>query len=365
MGRTSGDDEDWASVMRRAKTRHRPRLKDWSRDGFATTRSSEFESLAAGRCEGEGAERVCRLDYGVLCAAAFARDYELTSTPVIVRDVPAREGWSAAGWSYDGFFGDSAFRGLRMKCGEDDDGRTIRVTLKDFATYAAQDCMGDDSPLYVFDGGFGDRAGREAVVGAFRAPTFCGRDDLFELVGGRRRPPHRWLLVGPRRSGTCAHVDPLGTSAWNTLLTGRKRWVLFEPGTSRHVAKGSRLYDPRVEDDEAINYFVDILPRIRAAYPEARRVECIQEPGETIFVPGGWWHAVINLEDTIGVTQNFASRGNFDDVWDRARVGRRSMARTWLAALEAHGDPEIRRLAGRAAMHRPPFPSKSRKRKLH
>ena len=82
-------------------------------------------------------------------------------------------------------------------------------------------------------------------------------------------------------------------------------------------------------------------------------------------MPGGWWHAVINLEDTTGVTQNFASRGKFDDVWDRARVGRRSMARTWLAALEAHGDPEIRRLAGRAAMHRPPFPSKSRKRKLH
>ena len=222
----SVDDEDWASVMRRAKTRHRPRLKDWSRDGFATTRSSEFESLAAGRCE--GAERVCRLDYGVLCAAAFARDYELTSTPVIVRDVPAREGWSAAGWSYDGFFGDSAFRGLRMKCGEDDDGRTIRVTLKDFATYAAQDCMGDDSPLYVFDSSFADHPRKAELLGEYRLPSYF-EDDLFKLAGEGRRPPYRWFLFGPARSGTGIHIDPLGTSAWNYLISGHKRWCIFTP----------------------------------------------------------------------------------------------------------------------------------------
>lgn len=104
-------------------------------------------------------------------------------------------------------------------------------------------------------------------------PAFCGRDDLFELVGEKTRPPYRWLLVGPKRSGTCAHIDPLGTSAWNAVLSGRKRWVLFEPGTSKHVAKGTKLFDPKQEDDEPINYFVDILPRIRKAYPDARRIE--------------------------------------------------------------------------------------------
>ena len=48
-------------------------------------------------------------------------------------------------------------------------------------------------------------------------------------------------------------------------------------------------------------------------------VELEQQPGETVVVPHGWWHAVVNLELSVAVTANFVHAGNAGATADALR----------------------------------------------
>ncbi|KAG0048448.1 jumonji domain-containing protein 6 [Linnemannia elongata] len=171
------------------------------------------------------------------------------------------------------------------------------------------------------------------LLNDFTVPKYF-KDDLFQLAGDRRRPPYRWFVVGGPRSGTGIHIDPLGTSAWNTLTTGHKRWCMFPPGIPKN------LYDPVMKpfDREAVSWFHHVYPRFAANdYELAKQygmIEVIQGPGETMFVPGGWPHIVMNLDFTIAITQNFCSPTNFEAVWLYTRHARPKLAKKFQAEIE-------------------------------
>lgn len=66
------------------------------------------------------------------------------------------------------------------------------------------------------------------------------------------------------------------------------------------------------------------------------QLELIQRPGDLIIVPSGWWHVVLNLDKTVAVTQNYASKTNVLKVWRECCEKRPDFAMYWLRALKAH-----------------------------
>ena len=209
---------------------------------------------------------------------------------------------------------------------EDDEGYAVYVKLKYYVRYLLLN--DDDSPLYVFDSSFADREGTRALRRDYALPAYF-TDDLFKLVGERRRPPYRWWVLGPERSGSYIHIDPLGTSAWNALLTGHKCWALFPPATPKEV-----VAPKHAGGREAISWWRHVYPTlVHAADPAHRPMTVIQRPGETVFVPGGWWHVVLNLDVAMAVTQNFSTSARFDAVWRITRRARPKMSGKWLEKL--------------------------------
>ena len=83
-------------------------------------------------------------------------------------------------------------------------------SLKTYAEYMRQNS--DESPLYLFDRGFvekmGIRVGKDAG-GQYWSPE-CFGEDLFGILN-KQRPDSRWLIIGPKRSGSTFHKDPNAT----------------------------------------------------------------------------------------------------------------------------------------------------------
>ncbi|XP_055951203.1 2-oxoglutarate and iron-dependent oxygenase JMJD4-like isoform X2 [Argiope bruennichi] len=101
---------------------------------------------------------------------------------------------------------------------------------------------------------------------------------------------------------TPLHADVYGSYSWSANICGRKRWLLFPPGQEECLK----------DDKKQLPYFLtdsDLL-KLSVVY-----LDVIQEPEEIIFVPSGWYHQVINMEDTISINHNWFNSCNILYIW--------------------------------------------------
>lgn len=91
---------------------------------------------------------------------------------------------------------------------------------------------------------------------------------------------------GPAGTRTPLHHDTL--MLFHTQVVGRKRWRFVSPLQTPLLYNRMGVYSP-IDLDEP-DY--DRYPRLR----EAVVLETVLDPGDTLFLPLGWWHQVSALE---------------------------------------------------------------------
>lgn len=308
-----------------AKLEARPHLQTWRSIGIACRGDGYKWQVFRQKLSQDSpfAKTVERASSEELSVADFQERFQSKSIPVCICGLTG--GWVASdSWSFASLverFGQEEFRF--------DDNFGEKIELRAYAEYIQSTV--DDCPLGLYDSQFAENPNSplSALVEEYAVPPYFAGNDLFAGLPQDIRPPWRWLLVGTGRSGTELHIDPLYTSAWVTLLEGRKRWCFFPPGTDTDLLGGLSGGDSPALP--ALDWY------LRFYGDEGMQglgcITVLQHAGETVFVPAGWAHVVINLEITVAITHNYADRGHLRAIWEKCSEDEPHMLQALAAQL--------------------------------
>jgi len=269
-----------------------------------------------------------------LTTSQFLEQYEQTNTPLLIKG--ASSSWPAVQkWNIQYLINNTKGTTFRATSGAAP--LPAQFTMENYIRYC-QSSTTEEAPLYLFDRTFATKCPRllqdfdEAIKTScpFWSEEAEHGHDLFGLLGEGRRPDYQWLIIGPKRSGSCFHIDPNCTHAWNAPIIGRKRWIFYPPGVTPPGVYPSPCGDdvcmPISLGEWFLTYWDAHVERSKDADPSKRPLECTACPGDVLFVPHGWWHSVLNIGDdgttsglddgsvSVALTRNYVSASNLPDV---------------------------------------------------
>ncbi|MCU0968712.1 MAG: cupin-like domain-containing protein [Rubrivivax sp.] len=278
-----------ASPLMRAAARLAGRL----RKAEAVLRHQQtLATLAPGAREIERREAIARDD--------LLRDHVAASRPLVLtglaRDWPALERWAPQRLA--AAYGDVV---VEVQSGRDGDPQyeLNKLALRremPLGDLVARVLAGSGNDLYL-------TANNQALKRPALAPLLADVGPLPDWVDRAQLPGAALLWIGGAGTRTPLHHDTL--MLLHTQVVGRKRWRLASP-----------FETPRLYNDRGVFSPVDLAAIDGARFPRALEVtvlDVVLHPGETLFLPLGWWHQVESLDVSVSLSYtNLAFAGAFD-----------------------------------------------------
>jgi histone arginine demethylase JMJD6 len=237
-----------------------------------------------------------------------------------------------------------------------------KVSMNEYARYVNNDSDGDVAPLYIFDANAlksntksGQFVDGSSFCDAYSIPACFSKDAQEKVTFSAFRPlPPAWLLVGGKGSGTPIHDHPT-TAAWNALLSGCKLWACLPPNCSESALLlnstddvNNKNNDDVNDEDEECDFDLSALQwfgrcQSKNELPEDAKI-IIQQPGEVVYLPPGWWHVVLNIENSTAISHSLALRRDIDSVIPELMQIDENFAKFWISVLDLDDDRKERLL---------------------
>lgn len=216
--------------------------------------------------------------------------------------------------------------------------RTTPVALTSYVKYLKERAANETAPWVIFMSDVFDlypELRRDYSVPDF----FSEKDDFLTSLEDDLRLDWRWIIMAAKRSGSGWHCDPANTTGWLALVQGAKLWGMYPPSIFQIPGVKNNNYRKRDYDmEDAFYWWIYTRPYLKSNLP----LECVQKPGDIVFIPSGWWHAVLNLEDTVSVTQNFCNKYSFRnclvELREQADSDEGFIGKTFEQLRELHAD---------------------------
>ena len=142
------------------------------------------------------------------------------------------------------------------------------------------------------------------------------------------------LSLGPSRTGLPFHSHG---KTWLALIHGSKRWLAYPPGFNAPPELQQR-FNPLKSVGAWLNEIYPSLQGLPYAPIEpaasgpgsasgaqpayTRPLECVQRPGDIVYLPEGWVHMTVNVGEAIGIGGQASMK-----VEDRLGIGRAAVSR--------------------------------------
>jgi hypothetical protein len=156
-----------------------------------------------------------------------------------------------------------------------------------------------------------DRLIPEATADIEPHPIYCSPNWLdgpfsWGLHRDFRKGSWQLYIGGPGMGFPHLHYDLGRTHAFLMQIYGRKRFMMYAPADTPYLYPWENIPNlSLIEDLDRPD-----LERFQL-FPKAVRYECELGPGDTIFVPGGWWHTTKIEMPCITVSFNIANASNW------------------------------------------------------